>query len=236
MSAPTGELDHYLCYKAGNAWGFDKFPKTEVTLSDQFQDRTTTLLKPMHYCNAVDKNGEGIDNPASHLTCYKAKKAVKIRPEVLTADQFGPQALTVQKQITRVCVPTVQFEDPEEEAMAAAAGAPMPAGADDFDFYKAKTTPGTTKFDRREVNLVDQWINEDVTLTKPTRLGVPTSVDGGGINDPSSQLTCYKVTKVSNFKKRDVAIENQFGEFMLRVKKPNMLCVPSTQPLPNGGG
>jgi hypothetical protein len=207
-----------------------------VTLSDQFQDRTTTLLKPMHYCNAVDKNGEGIDNPASHLTCYKAKKAVKIRPQVLTADQFGPQALTVQTPTTRVCVPTVQFEDPEQQAMAAAAGAPMPADADDFDFYKAKTTPRTTKFDRREVNLVDQWINDDVMLTKPMRLGVPTSVDDGGIADPSSQLNCYKVTRAPKFKKRDVAIENKFGEFMLTVKKPNMLCVPSTQPLPNGDG
>jgi hypothetical protein len=73
-----------------------------------------------------------------------------------------------------------------------------------------------------------------VTLTKPTRLGVPTSMDDGGINDPSSQLTCYKVTKASKFKKRDVAIGNQFGEFMLTVKKPNMLCVPSGQPVPNG--
>ena len=148
---------------------------------------------------------------------------------MLTADQFGPQALTVQKQTTRLCVPTVQFEDPEEEAMTASAGAPMPVSSDDFDFYKAKTTPGTTAFDRREVNLVDQWINEDVTLTRPTRFGVPTSVDGGGIADPSSQLNCYQVKKVSNFKKRDVSIGNELGEFMLTVKKPNMLCVPSNE-------
>jgi hypothetical protein len=207
-----------------------------VTLSDQFQDRTTKLLKPMHYCNAVDKNGEGIGNPASHLTCYKAQKTVTIKPQVLTADQFGPQALSVQKQVTQLCVPTVQFEDPDEEAMAASAGAPMPADPDDFNFYKAKTTPGTSAFDNRKVNLVDQWINEDVTLTRPMRLGVPTSVDGGGIADPNSQLTCYKVKKASQFKKRNVEIENEFGEFMLTVKKPNMLCVPSTQPLPNGDG
>jgi hypothetical protein len=229
VATPTGELDHYLCYKAANAWGFDKFPKTVVTLSDQFQDRTTTLLKPMHYCNAVNKNGEGIDNPESHLTCYKVHRAVKIKPQVLTADQFGRQALSVQKQTTRLCVPTEQFEDPEEEAMAGSNGIPMPAGPDDFDFYKAKTTPGTAKFEKREVNVVDQWINEDVTLTKPTRLGVPTSVDDGGIADPSSQLTCYQVKKVSKFKKRDVAIGNEFGEFVLTVKKPNMLCVPSIQ-------
>jgi len=200
-----------------------------VTLSDQFQDRTTTLLKPMHYCNAVDKNGEGIDNPASHLTCYKAQKAVKIKPQVLTADQFGRQALTVQKQVTQLCVPTQQFEDPEEEAMNASAGAPMPVGPDNFNFYKARTTPGTSAFDKREVNLVDQWISEDVTLTKPMRLGVPTSVDGGGIADPNSLLTCYQVKKASKFKKRNVAIENEYGEFVLKVRKPNMLCVPSNE-------
>jgi hypothetical protein len=200
-----------------------------VTLSDQFQDRTTTLIKPMHYCNAVDKNGEGIEDPEAHLTCYKAKNPVKINPQMLTADQFGRQALSVQKQTTRVCVPTMQYEDDDEEAMPAAAAAPMPAGTDDFDFYKAKTTPGTVKFERRDVSLVDQWINEDVTVTKPERLGVPTSVDGGGIADPSDQLTCYKITKVSKFKKRNVEIANEFGEFVLTVRKPNMLCVPSTQ-------
>jgi len=79
------------------------------------------------------------------------------------------------------------------------------------------------------VNLVDQWISEDVTLTKPVRLGVPTSVDDGGIADPNSQLTCYQVTKTSKFKKRNVAIGNEFGEFTLTVKKPNMLCVPSNE-------
>jgi len=206
-----------------------------VTLSDQFQERTTTLLKPMHYCNPVDKNGEGISNPAWHLTCYKAQKAVKIKPQVLTVDQFGRQALSVQKQTTRVCVPTEEFEYPAPAPTATPTGTPMPtptptpAPPDDFDFYKAKTTPGTTKFDRREVNLVDQWINEDVTLTKPTRLGVPTSVDGGGIGDPNSQLTCYQVKKASKLKKRNVSIGNEFGEFMLTVKQPNMLCVPSNQ-------
>jgi hypothetical protein len=209
-----------------------------VTLSNQFQDRTVKLLKPMHYCNAVDKNGEGIDNPASHLTCYKAQKAVKIKPQVRTADQFGPQALSVQKQTTRVCVPTEQFElpTPTPTPMPSVTPTPTPATSDNFDLYKAKTTPGTPSFKRRKVYLVDQWIDEDVTLTKPVRLGVPTSVDNGGISDPSSQLTCYLVKKASNFKNRDVAIRNQFGGFMLTVRKPNMLCVPSTQPLPNGDG
>jgi hypothetical protein len=229
VPTPTGELDHYLCYKAGNAWGFDKFPKTVVTLSDQFQDRTTTLLKPMHYCNAVNKNGEGIDNPESHLTCYKAHRAVKIKPQVLTADQFGRQALSVQKQTTQLCVPTQQIDDEPDNEATASNGIPMPADPDDFDFYKAKTTPRTTKFEKREVNVVDQWINEDVRLTKPTRLGVPTSLDDDGISDLSRQLTCYQVKKASKFKKRDVAIGNDFGEFMLTVKKPNMLCVPSNQ-------
>jgi len=67
---PSGALDHFLCYKAGNAWGSEKFPKTEVTLSDQFQSRTVTLINPSQYCNAVDKNGEGINDPSAHLTCY----------------------------------------------------------------------------------------------------------------------------------------------------------------------
>jgi hypothetical protein len=198
-----------------------------VTLSDRFQDRTTTLIKPVHYCNAVDKNGEGIDNAESHLTCYKAQKAVKINPQLLTTDQFGKQALSVRKKTTQVCVPTEQFDLPRPSGTATPT--PTPAIFDNFDMYKAKTKSDTTKFEKREVNLVDQWIDEDVTLTKPVRLGVPTSVDDGGIVNLDSQLTCYKVKKVSKFKKRDVAIENEFGEFTLTVKRPNMLCVPPIQ-------
>ena len=228
-ATPTGELDHYLCYKAGNAWGSDIFPKTEVTLSDQFQERTTTLIKPMHYCNAVDKNGEGVGDPDAHLTCYKAKKAVRINPQVPSTDQFGQQELSVQKQTTQLCVPTQQIDQPMVAGAIVANGAPMPAGPDDLDLYKAKTTRGTPKFERREVSLVDQWIDENVTLTKPVRLGVPTSVDQDGIFNPNSQLTCYKLTKVSKFEKRNVEIENRFGEFTLTVRKPNMLCVPSNE-------
>ena len=228
-----GALDHYLCYKAGNAWGSEKFPKTEVTLSDQFQDRTVTLVKPMQYCNAVDKNGEGVENPSAHLTCYKAQPAVKIDPQVPSTDQFGSLTLNLQKRPTQVCVPTQQAGEPMPAGAIVTASVSLPASGN-FDLYKARTERGTPKFESLDVNLADQWIDEDVKLTKPVRLGVATSVNEGSVPNPSAQLACYLVKRASQFKKRDVDIANQFGEFSLTVRKPNMLCVPSSQTIPNG--
>ncbi|MBW2693835.1 MAG: hypothetical protein JRE57_14570 [Deltaproteobacteria bacterium] len=65
-------------------------------------------------------------------------------------------------------------------------------------------------------------------MKKPVRLGVPTNKDGEGINDPSTHPTCYSL-KAPRFEKRDMEVANQFGQFRLTVKKPNMLCVPSSK-------
>jgi hypothetical protein len=69
-------------------------------------------------------------------------------------------------------------------------------------------------------------LDEIVKLKRPSRLGVPTEKDNVGITNSSTHLTCYS-TKASQFKNREVEVVDQFGQFRLSVKKPNMLCVPS---------
>ncbi len=65
-------------------------------------------MKPVMLCAPVDKNGEGIGDPVSHLTCYELEKLkVKATLDVAVNDQFGELILTVQKP-KFVCVPSTK--------------------------------------------------------------------------------------------------------------------------------
>jgi hypothetical protein len=220
---PTSGIDHFLCYKARRARGEERFGKREVELSNQFQERRVQISKAEQYCNAVDKNGEGILNPAAHLTCYKVTRPVSVvRPRVNSSDQFGDLDLSVQRRRTQLCVPSQEMGEPADEALSLA------PSLDHYELYRARTASGTPRFERRDVELEDEFIDETVELKKPVQLGIPTDKNDEGITEPSTNLTCYSL-RASRFEKRDVEVENQFGQFRLTVRKPNMLCVPSTE-------
>ena len=181
------------------------------------------LVRAEQFCNAVDKNGEGILDPSAHLTCYKVGRPVSaVRPKVISTDQFGELELNVRKRRTQLCVPSQEIGVPADKKIA------VDPSLDHFELYTAATAPGTTRFEKREVDLEDQFLDETVELKKPVRLGVPTDKNEEGISDPSTHLTCYSV-KAPRFEKRDLEVANQFGQFRLTVKKPNMLCVPSSK-------
>jgi hypothetical protein len=175
------------------------------------------------FCNAVDKNGEGIINPAAHLTCYKVTRPVSVvKPRVISSDQFGELELSVKRRRTQLCVPSQEMGEPSEMALSLA------PSLDHFELYRARTASGTPRFERRDVELEDQFVDETVELKKPVQLGVPTDKNDEGITNPSAHLTCYSL-RAPRFEKRDVEVENQFGQFRLTVRKPNMLCVPSAK-------
>jgi hypothetical protein len=185
-------------------------------LSNQFQTRDVEISKPNLFCNAVDKNGEGIDDPSAHLTCYNVRRPKSVvNPQVISTDSFGQHELEVMKRRTQLCVPSEQV------------GQPAPTlNLENFELYRARRSPRTESFDGRKVDLSDQFVDEIMKMRKPSRLGVPTDMDNGGINNSSTHLTCYSVT-ASGFRNREVEVVNQFGQFRLSVKRPNMLCVPS---------
>jgi len=121
----------------------------------------------------------------------------------------------VLKRRTQLCVPSEQV------------GQPAPTlNLENFELYKTRRSPRTERFDGQKVDLNDQFVDEIVRLKRPTALGVPTDVDNGGINNSLTHLTCYSV-KASGFRNREVEVENQFGQFRLSLKRPNLLCVPS---------
>jgi hypothetical protein len=185
-------------------------------LSNQFQTRAVEISKPNQFCNAVDKNGEGIDDPSAHLTCYNVRRPRSvINPQVISTDSFGQHELDVLKRRTQLCVPSEQDRQP----------APT-LNLENFELYKTRRSPRTETFDGQKVDLNDQFVDEIVRLKRPAALGVPTDVDNGGINNSLTHLTCYSV-KASGFRNREVEVVNQFGQFRLSLKRPDMLCVPS---------
>ena len=105
-------IDHFQCYQAKTAKGTPRFQRVQgVSLADQFGASTVDLFKLDRFCAPVDKNGEGIINPDSHLTCYRVRGVQPkfVKQDVDAADQFGVLNLTLKKS-RRLCVPSTKME------------------------------------------------------------------------------------------------------------------------------
>lgn len=117
---PLGHnVDHYKCYRVRVTPG-TPLPAQDrkVTVEDQFTApaKYLTLRKPRHLCLPVDKNGEGIKNPAAHLLCYAAKPArgepKHIRREaIFVNNQFGPLRMNTIKE-REFCIPSTKSLSP----------------------------------------------------------------------------------------------------------------------------
>jgi len=211
------------------ARGEPRFQKQAVSLSNQFQTRTVEIFKVDQVCNAVEVtstikfvDGDPVviaaADPKAHLTCYKAKQkksSTKLQVEMSMDDFYGQAELNVLRRKTRLCVPSAEVRN-----------SPPTLNLEHFELYKAKTTPGTPKFETQKVVLQDQFLDEIVKMKRPVGLGVPTDADSMGIIDSLAHLTCYSV-KAPRFARRDVIVHDQFGQSRLTVQRPTTLCVPS---------
>jgi hypothetical protein len=107
-------MNHFKCYKV--AQGSTRFEQRQVELADQFETKATTIRRPRLLCNPVDKGGEGIMAPDSHLTCYSIRDVggqPKFQPEqVDVLDQFTEQDLNTLRGDCRkgsyLCVPSTK--------------------------------------------------------------------------------------------------------------------------------
>jgi hypothetical protein len=225
---PPPVLDHFKCYKTKQVG--TTFDPRQVVLTDQFNTERVNVVRPEAFCNPVDKNGEGISDPAAHLTCYKIRdvrgdefpKFDERRVEV--TDQFGTRTLLVKK-VRTLCLPS-------SKSAVGQVPAPPPTSLDHFKCYKTKQV-GTT-FDPRQVVLTDQFNTERVNVVRPEAFCNPVDKNGGGIRNPTAHLTCYKIRDVRGdefpkFEKRRVEVNDQFGTRTLLLKKIRTLCVPSSK-------
>ena len=111
--------NHFKCYKVRGQSG-QKFDPRTVTVTDQFETKSTRVIKPLLLCNPVDKNGEGVPDPSCHLVCYRIRDAVGQAgfpaTEVTVEDQFSSEDLrTFVGECRRagyLCVPSTKTELP----------------------------------------------------------------------------------------------------------------------------
>ena len=108
------DLDHYKCYAASGA-PLD----VGVVLLDQFQARTALVLEPTLFCTPADKNGEGIQDPDTHLVCYiVAPEGGFLGLEISIWNQFfnfAPGEIEVAQPFA-VCAPSAK-EVPEPSVL-----------------------------------------------------------------------------------------------------------------------
>jgi cysteine-rich repeat protein len=224
VQAQIASPDHFQCYQAVDL-GTPRFERWDVTLEDELETKDTTVMWPDFFCNPVDKEGGGINDPNAHLTCYRIKDARGQprfeRRDVEVADQFGELTLTVRKA-EALCVPSGKD------------GGPLALNLDHFKCYQAREAAGTPKFQRQVVTLVDQFGSVTLTVLKPEALCNPVDKNGEGITNPDTQMTCYKIVPRNFPPKPDVSVRNQFGENTLMVVSRRTLCVPTLEEPPAG--
>ena len=98
-------LDYFKCYEA------DGEPvDVNVDLEDEFGVELQVLVgEPKLFCNPADKNGEGIKNDESHLTCYEIEDDAEAEQVVVVTNQFSVQNLEVEDS-ELLCVPSEKLE------------------------------------------------------------------------------------------------------------------------------
>ncbi|TMA92100.1 MAG: penicillin acylase family protein [Deltaproteobacteria bacterium] len=208
--------EHFKCYRARAAVAFA--PVT-VTLTDQFGTRTTSLRRPDSICNPVDKNGEGIADPATHLACYRLRDATGHlgAPRVTLTDQFGGETFTLTSART-LCLPSTQD------------GVPFALSIDRFRCYSAARP--TPPFGKRTVTLADVFETKTTTVMKPQLVCDAVDENGTGVRDATARLVCHKIRDAAGqtrFAPHDATVANELGSATLTAIKASSLCVPAAQ-------
>ena len=107
--------------------------------------------------------------------------------------------------------------------------------ADHYLGYDVKETKGTQKFDKREVDLTDQFGSGVFEVKKPKRLYNSVDKNGEGISDLITHLVGYKISTEDDEEEDEVIanvlVTNQFGDITLDVEEAKFLLVPSVKDL-----
>jgi hypothetical protein len=102
-------LDHFQCYTVKRSKGAPKFAKRTVSVSDQFETVTLTLVKPVLLCAPASKNNEDPTAPShpDHLTCYKTADGKFPQSTHTISNQFGLDEVTLIHR-RELCVPSLK--------------------------------------------------------------------------------------------------------------------------------
>ena len=196
------DVDHYKCY-------FATGPQVDIgiALTDQFQARTTLALNPRLFCAPADKNGEGIEDPLNHLTCYDTSPVGQAPGLIPIANQFVAADQVELGQPDLLCVPSTKEVLPT---------------AEHFTVYRATGDDGPA------VAMVDQFGSQSTDLGATSYFMVPTQKNNEPFHDVFTHLTCYDIVEPAAPPASGVTVTNQFGiDQPIVVGAPKELCVPT---------
>jgi hypothetical protein len=196
------DLDHYKCYQAAGAQ-----VDFGVTLQDQFQARTALVLDPKLFCTPADKNGEGVEDPITHLTCYDTNPVGQPPGLIPISNQFiaGGQLELLGPDL--LCAPSTKE---------------VPPSVEHFTVYRALGPDGPP------VTMADQFGTQATDLGLTSLFMVPADKNDEGILDPFTHLNCYDIEDPVPPLFENVLVTNQFvTDQLFHVDQPRELCVPT---------
>jgi len=111
----THHVDHFKCYEVKVTEDTPEFEPRQVTLADQFENKSYLVKRPTRLCIPVNKNCEGIKNPENHLMCYRIERSSgepwhRPVPGIHINNQLGPLKISTIKE-TELCVPSMEIDN-----------------------------------------------------------------------------------------------------------------------------
>jgi hypothetical protein len=207
--------DHFLCYRVEPT---SKLTPQGVLLRDQFGTRKAVAYSLISLCNPARKNATPVRNARAHLACYRLRSSQPFSPRRVAVtnqlDRNDPLAVSAPE---RLCLPSGKSLNPGLVP-------PLAKGLEHFQCYPVKPLKGVTP---HSVKLRDEFGSFPARTLAPLELCNPVSKNRSRVVNARDHLVCYGLTPNVRFKRRRVAINNQFGKATLVASATETLCVPS---------
>jgi hypothetical protein len=234
-------LDDFNCYLSWVNKDVTPFtPVAGVTLVDQFESATVTVMGTNLLCPPADKDAEGVVDSGTHLMGYAIKRQ--------TPKHIRRGTIRVTNQLEEIRVDTVKPElllVPTAKTLTQPGPPPPdPLGhaVDHYKCYRVRVTPGTPlPATDRKVTVQDQFEApaKYLTLRKPRHLCLPVDKNGEGIKNPAAHLLCYAAKPArgepKHIRREGVFVNNQFGALRMNTVKEREFCIPSIKSLSPSG-
>jgi hypothetical protein len=226
-------LDDLTCYRTRKTHGTPDFISVPgVSLVDQLEAVTATVVRQQDLCTPTDKNGEGVVDPVTHVVTYLVKRQ--------SPKHIKRTAIRVTNQLGEIYVNTVKPDlllVPSAKNLATPPSPPNPTATnlDHYKCYRVRVTAGTPKFASGTlVQAADQFEGARLlSLRKPRHLCIPVDKNGEGIKNPQAHYLCYTakraVTSPKHTRVSGIHVNNQFGPLTLDTSKESEFCIPSTK-------
>ena len=221
----THVTQHYESYDLSEP---ERVTERNVTLRDQFGERTVTLEEIEWLMNPVEKRRTGrepelIRDAEAHLTCYGLPYLSVPERTVHVSNQFvGDSTLRIGRPLA-LCAPAAK-------TLEGTPGTP-PSTVQHYQCYDVRGE--TPLFPSETLGLRDQFGTLTARLDRARELCNPVEKRRVGrepepIKSPDDHLVCYRiVSHTPAFSSRTVFTRDQFGLDSLLVTSPRRLCVPS---------